>query len=143
MQVNWPAVANGNPTVDAWDTHADNFGPLKNLHCPKLDSGLPALIEDLDERGLLKDTIVLAIGEFGRSPQDGRQHQRQQQQRPTAATTGRTATPRLMAGGGIARGARLRQERQDRLVARRKTRSTRSSCSRRSTTRWASTRTRW
>ena len=37
VQVNWPAVANGNPEVDAWDTHAANFGPLKNLHCPKLD----------------------------------------------------------------------------------------------------------
>ena len=48
VQVNWPAVANGNPMVDAFDTHAANFGPLKNLHCPKLDSGLPALIEDLD-----------------------------------------------------------------------------------------------
>ncbi len=71
MQVNWPAVANGNPNVDAFDTHANNFGPLKNLHCPKLDSGLPALIADLDSRGLLKDTIVLAIGEFGRSPKMG------------------------------------------------------------------------
>src|SRR4051812_34378254 len=71
VQVNWPAVANGNPTVDAWDTHADNFGPLKNLHCPKLDSGLPTLIADLEERGLLKDTVVLAIGEFGRSPKMG------------------------------------------------------------------------
>ncbi len=50
----WPAVANGDPTVDAWDTHAANFGPLRNLHCPKLDSGLSALLEDLDERGLLK-----------------------------------------------------------------------------------------
>lgn len=50
VQINWPAVANGNPTVDAFDTHAENFGPLKNLHCPKLDSGLAALLEDLDER---------------------------------------------------------------------------------------------
>ena len=40
VQVHWPAVANGNPKVDAWDTHAENFAPLKNLHCPKLDSGL-------------------------------------------------------------------------------------------------------
>src|SRR5206468_10233869 len=71
VQVNWPAVANGNPQVDAFDTHAANLGPLKNLHCPKLDSGLPALIADLDERGLLKDTVVLAIGEFGRSPKMG------------------------------------------------------------------------
>ena len=104
VQVNWPAVANGNPNVDAWDTHADNFGPLKNLHCPKLDSGLPALIEDLDQRGMLKDTIVLAIGEFGRSPKLG------------VSTSGNTNSAKgrdhwpycytgLMAGGGIARGA--------------------------------------
>src|SRR4051812_1527691 len=49
VQVNWPAVANGNPTVDAWDTHASNFGPLKSLHCPKLDSALPTLIKDLED----------------------------------------------------------------------------------------------
>ncbi len=71
VQVNWPAVANGNPTVDAFDTHAANFGPLRNLHCPKLDSGLSALLEDLDQRGLLKETLVVAIGEFGRSPRLG------------------------------------------------------------------------
>ncbi|HZL37756.1 MAG TPA: DUF1501 domain-containing protein [Tepidisphaeraceae bacterium] len=104
VQVNWPAVANGNPTIDAWDTHADNFGPLKNLHCPKLDSGLPTLIEDLDQRGMLKDTIVLAIGEFGRSPKLG------------VSTSGNTNSAKgrdhwpycytgLMAGGGIGRGA--------------------------------------
>ena len=104
VQVNWPAVANGNPMVDAWDTHAANFGPLKNLHCPKLDSALPALLADMDSRGLLKDTIVLAIGEFGRSPKmgvstsgnvngaDGRDHW------PYCYTG-------LMAGGGIQRGA--------------------------------------
>src|SRR5262249_62197324 len=50
VQMNWPAVANGNPEVDAWDTHAANFGPLKNLHCPKLDRGLSALLEDMDAR---------------------------------------------------------------------------------------------
>jgi hypothetical protein len=104
VQVNWPAVANGNPTVDAWDTHAANFGPLKDLHCPKLDSALPALLEDLDQRGLLDETIVLAIGEFGRSPKLG------------VSTSGNTNGPDgrdhwpycytgLMAGGPIARGA--------------------------------------
>jgi len=40
VQMNWPAVANGNPEVDSGDTHAANFGPLKNLHCPILDRGL-------------------------------------------------------------------------------------------------------
>jgi len=104
VQVNWPAVANGDPKVDAFDTHAANFGPLRNLHCPKLDSGLSALLEDMDQRGLLKDTIVIAIGEFGRSPRlgvstsgngnapDGRDHW------PYCYTA-------LAAGAGIKRGA--------------------------------------
>jgi hypothetical protein len=71
VQMNWPAVANGNPEVDSWDTHAANFGPLKNIHCPILDRGLSALLEDMSQRGMLKDTLVLAIGEFGRSPRIG------------------------------------------------------------------------
>src|SRR4051794_37331026 len=71
VQMNWPAVANGNPAVDAFDTHAANFGPLKNIHCPKLDSGLSSLLEDMDSRGLLSETIVVAIGEFGRAPRLG------------------------------------------------------------------------
>ncbi len=71
VQVNWPSVANGNPEVDSWDTHAANFGPLKNLHCPKLDRGLSALLDDMHEHGLLKETLVVAIGEFGRSPRIG------------------------------------------------------------------------
>jgi len=104
VQVNWPTVANGDPKVDAFDTHAANFGPLRNLHCPKLDSGLAALLEDMDERGLLKETMVIAIGEFGRSPRlgvstsgngnapDGRDHW------PYCYTA-------LVAGAGIKRGA--------------------------------------
>lgn len=71
VQVNWPAVANGNPLVDAWDCHAGILKPCKELHGPKLDSGLSALVEDLHERGMLKDTLVLAIGEFGRTPRMG------------------------------------------------------------------------
>jgi hypothetical protein len=71
VQVNWPSVANGDPNVTAWDTHAANFKPLKNLHCPKLDSALSALLEDLHQRGMLEHTLVLAIGEFGRSPRLG------------------------------------------------------------------------
>ncbi|MDE0010900.1 MAG: DUF1501 domain-containing protein [Candidatus Poribacteria bacterium] len=71
VQVNWPSVANGDPNTTAWDTHATNFGPLKNLHCPKLDSAVSSLLEDLDQRGMLEDTLVLAVGEFGRSPRMG------------------------------------------------------------------------
>ncbi len=71
VQVNWASVANGDPNTTAWDTHASNFGPLKNLHCPKLDGAVSALLEDLHQRGLLDETLVLAIGEFGRSPRLG------------------------------------------------------------------------
>src|SRR5213594_1430140 len=71
VQVNWPAVANGDPLVDSWDTHAANFGPLKNLHCPVLDRAVSGLLEDLALRGLLEETLVVAIGEFGRSPRLG------------------------------------------------------------------------
>jgi len=71
VQVNWPSVANGDPETTAWDTHASNFGPLKNLHCPKLDRALSGFIEDMDARGLLKDTLVVCTGEFGRSPKLG------------------------------------------------------------------------
>ncbi len=103
VQLNWPAVANGNPEVDSWDTHAANFGPLKNLHCPVLDRTLSALIEDMDQRGLLADTLVVAIGEFGRSPRLG------------VSTSGNTNAPDgrdhwpycytgLVAGAGVKRG---------------------------------------
>ena len=71
VQLNWPAVANGNPELDAWDTHAANFKPLKNLHCPVLDQSLSALLEDMHDRGLLDETLVVAVGEFGRSPRLG------------------------------------------------------------------------
>ena len=44
---------------------------MKNQSAPMLDAGLSALIADLDERGLLSETLVVAVGEFGRSPQRG------------------------------------------------------------------------
>src|SRR5688572_1794162 len=71
VQLNWPSVANGNPEVDSFDTHAANFGPLKNIHCPVLDRTLSALLEDLDQSGMLDETLVVAVGEFGRSPRLG------------------------------------------------------------------------
>lgn len=57
-------------TVDCrwWDTHADNFWSLKNGFLPPFDQAFSALIEDLDQRGLLDTTMVLAWGEHGRSP---------------------------------------------------------------------------
>ena len=51
-----------------WDTHTDNFTSLKKHRLPELDQGYAALLRDLHDRGLLKHTIVVCMGEFGRTP---------------------------------------------------------------------------
>jgi hypothetical protein len=51
-----------------WDSHAENFARHKDVLIPPLDQGLAALIGDLDQRGLLASTLVISVGEFGRTP---------------------------------------------------------------------------
>jgi hypothetical protein len=67
--VNWPRepgdLSAGNPL---WDTHSANNARMKDILCPQFDRGFPALIEDLSDRGLLDETLVVAIGEMGRTP---------------------------------------------------------------------------
>ena len=53
---------------DGWDTHSDNFAALRTELLPMLDQSLSALLDDLDERGLLEQTLVACFGEFGRTP---------------------------------------------------------------------------
>jgi hypothetical protein len=53
---------------DGWDTHARNFEALQGELLPMLDEGLSALLEDLEQRGLLGETLVVVMGEFGRTP---------------------------------------------------------------------------
>src|SRR5262249_10554587 len=53
---------------DGWDTHSRNFPALQSELLPMLDQGLSALLEDLDARGLLDQTLVMVMGEFGRTP---------------------------------------------------------------------------
>lgn len=53
---------------NSWDTHARNDDGHRDRLCPPLDRTLSVLLDDLDERGLLDSTIVLAMGEFGRTP---------------------------------------------------------------------------
>lgn len=57
-------------TVDHqnWDTHYDNFKVLKNDLLPQLDQTLSTLLRDLDDRGILGKTMVIVMGEFGRTP---------------------------------------------------------------------------
>jgi hypothetical protein len=51
-----------------WDTHAQNFPTIKNTLAPPLDQGLSALLDDLGERRVLENTLVVMMGEFGRTP---------------------------------------------------------------------------
>lgn len=51
-----------------WDTHADNFNLHKNKLLPNFDRGFSALLDDLSDRRLLDETLVVALGEFGRTP---------------------------------------------------------------------------
>lgn len=88
VSVNWH-----NDGKNFWDTHGDNFNRLKNDLIPPSDQALTALLEDLESRGMLEDTLVVWVGEFGRRPQI------------TPANAGREHWPfcysGLMAGGGI------------------------------------------
>ncbi len=69
VEVVWPKVANSDN--HSWDVHTGLTDRMKSQSAPMLDAGLSALFADLDERGLLDETMVVAIGEFGRSPQRG------------------------------------------------------------------------
>jgi hypothetical protein len=80
------------PGIGGWDTHKDNFNTLKNSRLPNTDVAVSALLLDLQERGLLDETLVVWFGEFGRTPKinkdAGRDHW------PQCYTV-------LMAGGGV------------------------------------------
>jgi uncharacterized protein (DUF1501 family) len=80
--------------LDGWDTHADNFNQVQALSA-QLDPGLSGLIADLEQRGMLQETLVICMGEFGRTPvingQTGRDHWSD-------------AFAAVLAGGGIGRG---------------------------------------
>ena len=61
--VSWAPDANA-----TWDTHAQNFAKLKGTLLPQFDAALSSLLSDLSDRGMLERTLVVAMGEFGRSP---------------------------------------------------------------------------
>jgi len=63
-----PVVQANMGRVQNWDTHGDNFGRLKRQLLPPLDQGVSALLDDLEARGLLSETLVVMLGEFGRTP---------------------------------------------------------------------------
>ncbi|MGE0756300.1 MAG: DUF1501 domain-containing protein [Pirellulaceae bacterium] len=69
VEVIWPKVANSDN--HSWDHHVGLTERMRNRSGPMLDTGLSAFLTDMDDRGLLEDTLVVAVGEFGRSPQKG------------------------------------------------------------------------
>ncbi len=78
-----------------WDTHENNFPELKSKLLPTTDQTVPTLLRDLEDRGLLQETLVIWMGEFGRTPKindkAGRDHW------PDCYSL-------IMAGGGMKRG---------------------------------------
>jgi hypothetical protein len=70
IQVNWSEYVEAmSPGCDfGWDTHIYNFELLQDRHCPIFDRAFSALLDDLQIRGLLDSTLVVAMGEFGRTP---------------------------------------------------------------------------
>jgi uncharacterized protein (DUF1501 family) len=69
VEVIWPKVANSDN--HSWDHHVGLTDRMKTKSGPMLDQGLSALFDDLDASGLLDETLVVALGEFGRSPEKG------------------------------------------------------------------------
>jgi hypothetical protein len=63
-----PVVQANMGNVQNWDTHDNNFPKLKTRLLPPLDQGVAALLDDLEARGLLEETLVVMLGEFGRAP---------------------------------------------------------------------------
>lgn len=73
-----PVVQANMGRVQNWDTHGNNFKRMKNELLPPVDKGVSALLDDLADRGMLEDTLVMMLGEFGREPkvnkEAGREH---------------------------------------------------------------------
>lgn len=68
VQVNWTRPKTDADVNPVWDTHSDNAKRLKEDLMPPMDLAYTALLEDLEQRGLLDETLVVWMGEFGRSP---------------------------------------------------------------------------
>ena len=81
-------------TMGGWDTHENNFNSLKNGVLPDLDRGFSTLIRDLSQRGMLDTTLVVWMGEFGRSPEINKNMNPGRDHWPNAMSV-------VMAGGGV------------------------------------------
>lgn len=100
ITVNWDDDNKDDKVSPHWDTHVENFPKLKDRLCPPFDRAMSTFLSDLDERGLLESTLVVALGEFGRTPKIGLVTQNGMTKK-----TGRDHWPHaftaLVAGGGV------------------------------------------
>ncbi len=78
VQVNWTRWEDDTADAPAWDTHAHHNQRLKEALMPPMDQAYSTLLDDLRQRGLLDETLVVWMGEFGRTPRfnarGGRDH---------------------------------------------------------------------
>lgn len=100
VTVNWEDETKIDGTNTCWDTHQDIFKKLKTVLCPIFDQAFPTLINDLHERGLLETTLVVAVGEFGRTPRLG-QFTQSANTRPSGRDHWPHAFTAIVAGGGV------------------------------------------
>jgi hypothetical protein len=103
IQAGVPVVQANMGPMNNWDTHADNCNQLKTRLLPPLDQGVSALLDDLSALGLLDETLIVMVGEFGRTPRIGQDSQGLPQHR-----TGRDhwagVFSALFAGAGVVGG---------------------------------------
>jgi uncharacterized protein (DUF1501 family) len=87
-------------TDGGWDTHQDNFKAMKTRLLPRLDAAVSGLVQDLSDRGMLEQTLVVVLSDFGRTPKvnpsAGRDHWS-------------TAGVAVLAGGGLRAGVAVGQ----------------------------------
>ncbi len=81
-------------TMGGWDTHENNFNSLKNGLLPDLDRAFSALLMDLTQRGMLETTLVVWMGEFGRTPEINKNANPGRDHWPNAMSV-------VLAGGGV------------------------------------------
>ncbi len=93
--VSFVTVNNRGNAQLGWDTHQQNFPMIKNTLAPPLDQGLSSLLVDLEDRGMLESTLVIMMGEFGRTPKINGNAGRDHHGRANCA---------LLAGAGLPRG---------------------------------------
>jgi hypothetical protein len=68
VEADVPVIQCNMGIVQSWDTHVNHFPRLKSTLLPPLDQGVSALLDDLHDRGRLEQTMVIVVGEFGRTP---------------------------------------------------------------------------